>query len=110
MAQPSLIIVTGLPATGKTTLARRLAADLRLPLVTKDEIKERLFDQLGWHDRAWSLRLGQATYDLLYYFVEALLAAGCSAIVEGNFHPAEAAARFRALHDRYPFAPIQIVC
>src|SRR5438046_2407448 len=97
MAEPRLIIVTGLPATGKTTLARRLAADLALPLVTKDDIKERLFDRLGWRDRAWSRLLGQATYDLLYYFSELLLAGGRSFVVESNFHPDEATPRFRAL-------------
>lgn len=49
---PQVILVNGLPATGKTTLARRIATDLRLPLLAKDAIKETLFDTLGWSDRA----------------------------------------------------------
>jgi predicted kinase len=36
---PLLVIVSGAPATGKTTLARTLAMDLRLPLVTNDDLK-----------------------------------------------------------------------
>ena len=107
---PDLIIVTGPPATGKTTLARDLAHRYRLPLVYKDAIKERLFDQLGWRDREWSRQLGRASYDLLYYFVEVQLTAGRSAIVESNFYPAFDTAKFAALARQYPFRPIQIYC
>jgi predicted ATPase len=35
-----VILVNGLPASGKTTLARALARRLRLPLFSKDVIKE----------------------------------------------------------------------
>ena len=73
---PLLVIVTGPPCTGKTTLARRLAADLGLPLMSKDTIKETLFEVLGVPDRAGSKRLGGASMELLYTFIEAQLAAG----------------------------------
>ena len=63
MAATPLIIVTGPPASGKTGLARRFAADLRLPLICRDDFKEKLFDTLGWSDRAWSKRLGLLTWD-----------------------------------------------
>src|SRR3712207_7266008 len=35
---PTLVIVSGAPAAGKTTLARRLATELWLPLIAKDAI------------------------------------------------------------------------
>ncbi len=41
------VIVTGLPGSGKTTLAEPLAAKLNLPLISKDYIKELLADCLG---------------------------------------------------------------
>ena len=53
MAATPLIIILGPPATGKTTLGRRLAADLRLPFLGRDDFKERLFDRLGCRDREW---------------------------------------------------------
>ena len=40
MGKPLLIIVNGLPGTGKTTLARRLAADLHLPVFSRDGMYE----------------------------------------------------------------------
>ena len=57
---PRLLIVNGLPGSGKTTLSRELAPRLGLPLISKDDIKELLFDQLGWSDREQSKRFGGA--------------------------------------------------
>lgn len=85
LAAPLAIIITGHPCTGKTTLARRLSHDLRLPWVGRDTIKELLFESLGWSDRAWSRCLGRASYPLLYFAAGLLLSAGQSAIIESNF-------------------------
>jgi predicted kinase len=52
MKKNLLIVITGLPGTGKTTLGRKLAEELALPFISKDDIKELLFDGLGWEDRA----------------------------------------------------------
>jgi adenylate kinase family enzyme len=40
----------GPPCSGKTTIGRELLADLSLPMLSKDMIKEILFDALGWGD------------------------------------------------------------
>ncbi len=88
MHKPFIIIVTGAPCTGKTTLAQWLADQLHLPLLCKDAIKELLFDELGWSDRAWSRKLGKASITLLFSLIEVQLRAGQSFIAESNFmHP-----------------------
>ncbi len=110
MTTPLLVIVSGPPCTGKTTLSRRIAEELHLPLVAKDSIKELMFERLGWKDRDWSRQLGQATYDILYYFVEVQLAEGISQIVESNFTPELATPRFLALKGKHNFVPCQVLC
>jgi predicted kinase len=107
---PALIIVNGLPATGKTTLSERLASALALPLFSKDMFKEILFDTLGWGEREWSRRLGGASIALLVRVAEAELRAGRSCIVECNFDPALGAAQLNELRGRHPFQPVQVLC
>jgi predicted kinase len=107
---PPLVIVTGPPASGKTTLGRALALRLNMPFLYKDGIKETLFDTLGWSDRAWSRKLGVATYALLFHFVEMELAVGRSLLVESNFDVARAGPPFLALRERYGFRPVQVCC
>jgi predicted kinase len=47
--QPLALLVNGLPAAGKSTLAGALSRRLRLPLFSKDAIKETHADILGAH-------------------------------------------------------------
>lgn len=110
MSHALLVIITGLPSTGKTTLGRRLSADLGIPYLHKDGIKERLFDTLGWHDREWSRRLGQATYEIMFYFLEIMLQSQATLIVESNFKANMHSERLRNLLGRYNYQAVQILC
>ncbi|MCX6766649.1 MAG: AAA family ATPase [Candidatus Moranbacteria bacterium] len=105
-----IIIVTGLPGSGKTTLSKKLSEKLSLPVINKDAMKELLFDSLGWKDREWSKKLGMATFGLLYYIMEAQMMAGKTFIVESNFKHEFDSKKFLALKKKYNFFPIQIVC
>ena len=59
------IIVSGLPASGKSTLARALTARLELPLLDKDDVLESLFDTLGVGDLDWRRCLSRKS-DLMF--------------------------------------------
>ncbi len=60
-----LVIVSGLPASGKSTLARKLAPALALPLLDKDDILEGLFEAVGTGDADWRQRLSRASDEIL---------------------------------------------
>lgn len=86
MARPVLVLISGAPATGKTVLVRRLSEALPVPVIERDALKETLFDTLGMGDRAWSKKLGAASFALFYLAVETILTAGRSVIAEAAFH------------------------
>jgi predicted kinase len=108
--KPHLIITTGKPAAGKSMLARWLSKELGIPFVSKDNVREVLFDRLGWKDRNWAQTLGRASVDVMFYFAELQLQAGCSLILDNSFDPSLSAPRFQALKTKYDVEIIQIVC
>ena len=58
--QARLYLVSGLPASGKTVLARSIASGLGLPLFDKDDILEALFDAFGPDLEAAAPAVGQS--------------------------------------------------
>jgi len=110
MAGPLVLVITGAPASGKTTIGRRLAADLSLPFLSKDLFKETLFDTLGWDDRAWSKRLGNPSMQLLYRCAAALLEARQSVALEANFYPQWDTAPLLQLEEQWACRFVQVLC
>ena len=87
--QAHLILITGLPGTGKSTLARALALHFGVPLICKDTIKEPLLDVIGAADRAESRRLSDASFAVVFALARDCLRAGVDLILEGNFRPGQ---------------------
>ena len=63
------ILVNGVPASGKSTVSRRIAAELALPLLALDTVKEALFAELGTGDRLHNRRFGRASYGAIWALV-----------------------------------------
>ena len=103
------MVVTGHPATGKTTLAAALGGALSLPVFHKDVIKESLADVLGFSDRASSQRLGHAATVLLYDIADRTLRGGGSLIVESNFPAEYASAPLRSSVEASGADAVQVV-
>lgn len=107
----SLILINGGPAVGKTTLAQKLARDLSLPLITKDDVKEALFDSLGIEDRPWALKLGLASVEVLFRLLEVQLQARLPGVIlENAFWPEFHDARLTEIINRHHAAALQVWC
>jgi shikimate kinase len=65
-----LVVVSGLAASGKSTVGRLLSKRLTMPLIDKDAILEALFDSLGCDDRDQRYRLSRASDEVLYALAE----------------------------------------
>ena len=101
---PTLVIVCGLPATGKSSLAEQLRDELRWPLFAKDHFKELLYDAVNADDdenaeatKSESTEKSQESIALLYAIAREVLGAGVSCIIEANFRPQLAGRDFAPL-------------
>jgi hypothetical protein len=62
----TLIVVSGAPAAGKSTVAAALGPALGWPVLSLDTIKEALADVLGVGDKDWSNQLGDAAAEVVF--------------------------------------------
>jgi predicted kinase len=62
----TLIVVSGAPGTGKSTIACAVGAGLRFGVLSLDPIKEALADVLGLGDEDWSNRVGDAAAEVVF--------------------------------------------
>jgi predicted kinase len=109
---PSLIVVGGVIASGKSSVAERLGAEMGAPVLESDRTRKAM---LGveplrhLHEPAWSgsydPSLTQRVYEELFRRAGVVLASGRTAILDASFRSAahRAAARRLALRHRVPF-------
>jgi glucokinase len=64
------VFVNGIPASGKSTVARVISHEMSWPLLTLDTIKEAFFAHLGTGDRDYNRLLGKASYQAIFAVVK----------------------------------------
>lgn len=79
------ILITGIPASGKSTIADIISKRLSLPVLSKDGFKEVLFDSIGFESRAEKVKLGTAAMEIMYHTAAQLMKAQIPFILENNF-------------------------
>lgn len=105
-----LIIINGLPATGKTHLARSISQKLSVPAIGKDDIKEFLFDTLGSEDPADAKNFVQISINFLYEVATMMLSTGHSIIIENAFEVQFAKSDIQRIIDTYSPNVYEIYC
>ncbi len=103
MLHPALtVVVSGPPASGKSTLAPALAERLGLPLLAKDTIKDALMRVLPVPDLAASRELGRASVVAML----AIAAENPGVVLESAWQRSRAIADLRAL----PGPIVEVFC
>jgi predicted kinase len=101
------ILVTGIPAAGKSTMAEVISERLKLPVISKDTIKERLFDNVGFQSRAEKVKLGIASMEIMYYAAGQLMKAGQPFILENNFEYSSEQG-IKSLLEKYQYSALTV--
>lgn len=77
--KPVLIVISGLPGTGKSFLCRRLAERLKYTVLESDAIRKKLFPH-----PTYSTRESAILFRAIHYFIEELLSKNISVILDAT--------------------------
>lgn len=93
LPEPTIIAVGGLPGTGKTSIARAIAGELGLRVVSADQARQSLFGEAkrpsGYGEGAYTAEANRATYQKLFELGRERLAQNGGVILDATFRHAE---------------------
>jgi predicted kinase len=85
MKKPLLVVVTGRPGSGKTTLAHTLSNKIGCPAICRDEIKEGFVNTMKSSHESLGKEINQAIYGTFFEIVEFLLTRQITLVAEAAF-------------------------
>ena len=88
-------------------MAKVMSEKLKLPVISKDTIKELLFDNVGFQSRAEKVKLGIASMEIMYYAAGQLMKAGQAFILENNFEYSSEQG-MKSLLEKYQYSVLTI--
>jgi len=104
---PFVVVVSGMPGSGKTTLGWELSRRLHVPLVCRDDIKSGIHvTHADRDDEPWAF--ASAAFDAFYAAIDVLIDADASLVAEAAFHTDFAEARIGALAERARIVHIRL--
>lgn len=92
----TLILLTGAPASGKSSIAAVLSEKLKIDRVSKDAFKIRLFEQYGFQNHTEKKKLSLQGEEKMYHAIAEHLQNGKSLIVDNNFKNFDTIRQLRA--------------
>ncbi len=81
----NLVLLAGPPASGKSAFARYLQGRFDGVVIAKDDIKERLFDTVGFKSYDEKRALDRCATEIMYLLAESVLKSGGTAVLDNNF-------------------------
>lgn len=105
-----LIIVCGLPGSGKTLFARALSKETGIVCLHKDSIKDVLFESLRLSTVEESKRIGKPSIDIMLCLAKQQIENGIDAIIEAPFNFPEDYGLFIEWENQYGVELFSVIC
>jgi predicted kinase len=99
MNKPLLVVVTGCPGSGKTTLAQALAREIHCPVFCRDQFKEGYVNTTNGSHDTLGKNVNWQIYETFFQAVELMVAKQISLVIEAAFQHKLWAAKLESLRE-----------